>query len=159
MTSKEDCENEAVHVSLSFVGGHEYEVLINAAADVWSLKRQISKEKGIPKQNQVLLLGGDVVKSDSVLGDLMKDGVLCFTLIITPSSCLYCGKQNDLKRCSACDSYYCNSFCQRTDWSRHRDSGRCGLFMNSDLLSDDSGALEIPPKRVPKRSRGLLLRP
>ena len=128
--SGEDDEDDGgkIDVRLAAIGGQEYNVSIEPAADVWSLKQCVWKEYGIPKRNQILLLGGDVVKSNAILEDLVVDGALEFTLVVSLASCMHCGQQNRMKRCSKCDSYYCNALCQRADWERHKQSGLCGMF-------------------------------
>lgn len=132
-------------VRIRTLGGRAFTMAIDAEATVWQLKRILQTEHGIPKKTQVFFVENEVVASDKTLADLHSCGVLEVMMIRTPASCRGCGHKGRLKRCSACDCYYCGAACQRADWKRHKRLDGCGWLSGrgSDVQNAFVPALEL----------------
>ena len=113
-------------VRIGTLGGRVFTIVADSGTTVWQLKRYLRTAHGISKRMQVLTVGSDVATSGKTLLDLGSRGVLDMTLVLVRASCRNCGRRRKrLKRCSACDCYYCDVACQRADWRRHKRDG-CG---------------------------------
>ena len=45
---------------------------------------------------------------------------LSLILFIVPKECAWCSNVAVRKRCSRCNTYYCDAVCQSSDWPNHR---------------------------------------
>ena len=114
-------------VRIGTLSGRVFTIVADSDTTIWQLKCYMRTAHGIPKRMQVLTVGSDVATSGKKLSDLGSHGVLEMTLVLVRASCRNCGRRRQrLKRCSACDCYYCDVACQRADWRRHRRSDGCG---------------------------------
>ncbi len=114
-------------VRIGTLSGRVFAIIADSGTTVWQLKRYMHTAHGISKRMQVLTVGSDVATSGKTLSDLGSRGVLEMTLVLVRASCRNCGSRRQrLKRCSGCDCYYCDLFCQRAHWRRHKRFDGCG---------------------------------
>ena len=116
-------------VNVSMLGGHACSIHLPSTSTVWVLKSKLKAALGIPKRQQVVLVGGEMAPISRALQDVfgIESCPVHATVVRTTAflRCGHCGDRDGLKRCSGCHVLYCGRACQKADWPRHQHADYC----------------------------------
>ena len=116
-------------VNVSMLGGHACSISLPSTSTVSNLKSKLKVALGIPKRQQVVLVGGEMAPISRALQDVFgtESGPVHATVVRTTAflRCGYCSVRDGLKRCSGCHVLYCGRACQKADWPRHQQAESC----------------------------------